>query len=890
MHASFGRNKSPMSQDTQPSLLSSKNHASHAMSLQPPINSKDQSTLDFDLDESIDRIGHWLPCQNPIKDFIHHNTLHAIQNRSFHQAVSIASRLYGARISLPLSYFQQRHLDGRIHDFAIDLAVIRQSGPDQPPDVTRRAMFDRDDGAHYPPPSIALEGIRQKWMTELGLHLDAQVHPILFRLISNYLDQGISHWPIALPEETLWQCVRRLVEDSFIPLYPLGAPVSRQLLRGDANEAIRWCLDRLIGDETLYGAYLLEMCLAHPGWSGMVRVIEQNPGRLLFGRSITLKDFIAVELLIQQAFLRSRLGDHFPKLSALVKETESDPFISALLAPPCPPHLRAWQEAMEFSLYAELIRAIQDNHIRTDATHPKQVQAIFCIDDRECSIRRHLEEIDPSIETLGAAGFFGIEFFFKGIEDIYPIAQCPATIKPGHLVVEARGEESPLSSNPERKTRSKVPSTLWKSWLFTQTTGLVYAFRLALDVFKPSIDQPSISKPTSPEHSSRLHLFRESEETAPEGLLLGFNRREMADRLETFLRNIGLTGDFADLVMVIAHGASSTNNPHFAAYDCGACSGKPGAPNARAFAQMANDATVRSILKERGIEIPDETLFIAALHDTTRDDITYFDLEQRASPEPLIFGHFKEAMEKALTRNAEERCRWFASAPRNGNPDAALRHVRKRASSIFEPRPELNHSNNLYCIVGPRTLTRNLFLDRRAFLHSYAPEQDAEGEILSRILSQVIPVCGGINLEYYFSTIDNNIYGAGTKLPHNIVGLLGVANGVEGDLQTGLPSQMIEVHEAARLLILVGQSTLILDRAIQRIPSFQEWIDNEWVRLVSMDPETLEARMFSKEGWTPFTIPEEFSIPKTRSSREAYLGKSRTIPVHLIDEGRRWKA
>lgn len=852
------------------------------------LNSTTESQISFDLDGSIKRIGHWLPLQNPIKDFIHHNTLHAVQNRTFHEAVAIASQLYGARISLPLCYFQKRHQEGRIYEFAIDMAIQSQSPSRQTQEAIRKAMLQKDDLAHYPPPSIALEGIRQSWMTGLGVNLDAQTHPILFRLISSFLDQGISHWPIALPGETLWQCTKRLVEETFVPLYPLGDSSVRELLGQNADSAILWCLERLVGDETLYGAYLLEMSLAHPGWSGMIRVIEENPQSLLFARSVSLKDFIAIELLIELALLRLKCGENFSKVTRFLTDTESDPFISALVPPPKPAHLCAFQEAMELSLYAELIRAVEDNLRRNRTSSIPKYQAVFCIDDRECSIRRHLEEIDPDLETFGAAGFFGIEFFFKGIEDVYPVAQCPAVLKPSHLIVEDGGQ-SDLPLSPEKRNRAYEPSSFWKNWIFTHTAGLGYAFRLALDVFKPSIEPPSVAKLSRHPSESRLHLFREIDESAPEGLLLGFTRTEMAERLEIFLKNIGLTQNFAPLVMIVAHGASSTNNPHFAAYDCGACSGKPGAPNARAFAQMANDPEVRELLRARGVSIPEQTLFIPALHDTTRDEITYLDLEPIKARIPESFSRFKETMTQALLGNAEERCRWFAMAPKKGNPEAALRHVRRRASSIFEPRPELNHSNNLYCIVGHRSLSRGLFLDRRAFLHSYDPNEDPTGQVLSRVLSQVIPVCGGINLEYFFSSVDNNIYGAGTKLPHNIMGLLGVANGVEGDLQTGLPSQMIEVHEAARLLILVGQSTHITDLAIQRIPHLQEWLDNEWVRLGTIDPERIETRLYSKQGWVPFDIPETFQTPRASSSREIFAGKTRTIPTHILNENGPWK-
>ena len=171
-------------------------------------------------------------------------------------------------------------------------------------------------------------------------------------------------------------------------------------------------------------------------------------------------------------------------------------------------------------------------------------------------------------------------------------------------------------------------------------------------------------------------------------------------------------------------------------------------------------------------------------------------------------------------------------------------------------------------------------MDRRAFLHSYDPATDKQGDIMVRILSAVIPVCGGINLEYLFSRIDNSVYGAGTKLPHNVIGLLGVANGVEGDLRTGLPSQMIEVHEPARLLIVVDQTCDILDKTIAKLGALKEWLDNDWVRFVSCHPSSRELFLYSVNGWEPVKLADDGETPHSNHSEKIIVGQTQTIPVH----------
>jgi uncharacterized protein YbcC (UPF0753/DUF2309 family) len=171
-------------------------------------------------------------------------------------------------------------------------------------------------------------------------------------------------------------------------------------------------------------------------------------------------------------------------------------------------------------------------------------------------------------------------------------------------------------------------------------------------------------------------------------------------------------------------------------------------------------------------------------------------------------------------------------------------------------------------------------MDRRAFLHSYDPQTDAQGDIMVRILSAVIPVCGGINLEYLFSRIDNSVYGAGTKLPHNVIGLLGVANGVEGDLRTGLPQQMIEVHQPARLLIVVEQSCDITNKTINKLGALKEWLDNEWVRVVACHPESHDLFLYSAKGWEAIKLPENRAVPTSDNSTDIIVGQTQTIPVH----------
>jgi hypothetical protein len=345
---------------------------------------------------------------------------------------------------------------------------------------------------------------------------------------------------------------------------------------------------------------------------------------------------------------------------------------------------------------------------------------------------------------------------------------------------------------------------------------------------------------------------------------------------------MGVEENLCSLFLVVGHGSSSLNNPHEAAYDCGATGGGHGGPNARAFAQMANDARVRDLLRERGLDIPDSTWFVGAYHNTCDDSMSYFDEELVPEHVDDALQEAKGALSDACRLDAQERCRRFESASLDLDPGSALIHSEARSYDLAQPRPELGHATNALCIVGRRERTRGLFLDRRAFLVSYDPTKDATGTILAALLRSVGPVGAGINLEYYFSFVDRKSYGAGTKLPHNVVGLIGVMDGHASDLRTGLPWQMVEIHEPVRLLTIVEAKTEMLEAILEREPGLANLVTNEWIQLVAWDPESDDLAVFHNGRFRPY-VPENPAIAVVDRSFEFYAGRRNNLsPAHVI--------
>lgn len=796
----------------------------------------------FDEHEVLHNLQHYLPAQAPLKDFVHHNTLHAFQNLEFKEALKKASKIFGYKVTLTLDEYRRYLASGRINPSILERVIIQHKSSKDLGlwlEKAKTKVYDTEVS-----PRIGI--LRGYWKYEYKIDMDSLVHPILFRVLCSYLDQGISMWGFPISENGFLDSLREIERKSFTSFFKSKRAKAILLSKSYSIESL---LKMLIGDKTLFEQYIFDQQFAHQGWSGMVASIENNPDTLLDTRKITLKELIIFELLLEIDALDALLGENWQPLVSRVKEYPI-PLFSKVPTSELDEVLAILQEAFEWSYYDPILRGIS---LKTEKCEKRDIpqksfQAMFCIDDRECSFRRHIEKLDPQCETFGTPGFFGVEFFYKPEHGKFYTKLCPAPVTPQYLIKE-------LDSVDKRQTDvhfTKHSHSLLPGWLITHTIGFWSAFRLFLNIFRPTMSPATATSLKHMDKFSKLTILNEDKNHKENGLQVGFTIEEMADRVEGLLKSIGLVKNFAPIVYVVGHGSSSVNNPHYAAYDCGACCGRPGSVNARVICAMANNPKVRAVLSVRGLEIPETTQFLGALHDTTRDEIVFYD-EASLSPEHAVWHQANEKLFKeALDFNAKERSRRFESIDSTLSAEEIHQKILIRSVSLFEPRPELNHATNALCIVGRRSLSEDLFLDRRSFLNSYDYRIDPEGNFLFNILKAAAPVCGGINLEYYFSRVDNQKLGAGTKLPHNVMGLVGVANGIDGDLRPGLPSQMIEVHDPVRLLIMVEHYPDIVLKTIQKAPETYEWFINEWVRLVAVEPETKKLFAFEKGAFKEY--------------------------------------
>ena len=670
----------------------------------------------------------------------------------------------------------------------------------------------------------------------------------LCHVMESYLDKGCASWHVLNQELSLLDFVKRWCDFTIFMPHSWQRELKKRCTEwSQGNSSFIQNLQDAHGyDDQEWALICQRLLFALKGWSGMINKMETEPEHSS-NSHVRLEDWLVLLLMLGEITHGHFHDLHVPLgqgLALSMKRTiEVQPSLVAEIflkmlgsyeqAPITKRDVisllqelsswgegktaRVWHKAYENSAYITFLSTLQESRRRTlakaDGSMQREdtpCQILCCIDDREESLRRHIEALDPRIETYGVLGNFNLDMKFKGASSARLSQQCPPVVKARRVLWEESERVKDGSSvrgfrQLSHRFYKSISGTLLGSIQHFATLGPLSLVLLLLKAMIPgrwSMWQRRRELRHADRNWGKISRQRFDH---PEWGECGYSIEEQALIVKSVLDGAGLQGHLAPLVIALAHEASSVNNPFAQAYGCGACSGHSGAPNARVFADMANDAEVRKALASMGCIIPDKTYFIAAVHDTTADVIRYFNSDTQTSLRQVNSFYFRvrEILEAALAANAVERCRMFSNSVAQDDPEACRKHVLQRSGYLAEPRPEYGHSRVGFAVFGRRYLSRYACLDRRSFLVSHHPQENAEADVLKGLLHGAMPVVANINLDYFFSSLDPHGFGAGSKLPLNVSGLIGVISGSRSDLRLGLAAQMTELHEPIRALVCI---------------------------------------------------------------------------------------
>jgi hypothetical protein len=748
----------------------------------------------------------------PLQTFIAANPLQGLENLSFEEAVELGADLFHGRGYPSLEAARRALTEGRIDKAVLQEVAERHGRPEL---ATRLETGGEGPNGGADPQH-------------------SKVNRLLIKWLAAFLDEGQAAWPMPGRDKGFWRAFKALAPHD--PQIPDGAEVAE--LPDDALEALLALMGEVREEER--EAEITRHLVALPGWSSYVKWRARHKDHAWQKVApIAVADYLAVRLALTRQF-----AEPAPALAA-----------NGSVAPEGAVWLEAWEETYRRSLLGDLER----NANTTAEAEAPEAQLIFCIDVRSEVFRRHLERIGP-YETLGFAGFFGIPIAFKAYGDEAPIASCPVLLEPGHTVADAPacGHEHEGHKHLHGKSTVKgakslvaqLKESVGTPFAFVEAAGGLFGLAMAGRTLKPTLFGRLVDKLRGAVvPAAKLAPQIDLTETAESG----FSPAERVFYAEASLSIMGLTKGFAPLVALCGHGGETVNNPFKAGLDCGACGGNAGGPNARIMAAILNEPEVRAGLAERGIHVPEETVFLAAEHNTTTDELTLFDTETARQKHPEVFARLLRDLEKTRAAATAERCRRFTGV----GPDSVA-SAAERAADWAQVRPEWGLARNAAFIVGHRDLTKGLDLEGRTFLHSYDWQADKEGKALEVILTAPMVVAEWINTQYYFSTVDNVAYGAGSKITHNVVGTFGVMQGNASDLMTGLPLQSVmssderAYHEPLRLMTVVKAPLARVEGIVSRNTILQTLFGNGWVALTVFDPETGQWLRRTRNGtWKP---------------------------------------
>lgn len=759
-----------------------------------------------------------IPPAFPLDSTVAVNSFLGQVSEDFTHAAARLERVAGVRITQSRAEYAARVTDGRIRDDDLAAALSDCASPLRPADLAAlKSALQQDRAAPAPLPTVA-----HLAMAASDTDWPAVIMRSFGLWASGYFDRGQAFWTPA-PGLGAFAAWRAWASNDLTPeIAGLGGFCAHVAAAPDTTErAILRAAQALELDGQSCATAFHRLLMDLGGWSQHARWLLWQ-AELNGKMDDTLGDLLAIRLIWEEALLAQ-----FPETVAEWRKTVA---VHAAPITPTADHVleAILQDAAERAYQRQLSAALV---APGRARGRPALQAAFCIDVRSEVFRRALEAQNPDIETVGFAGFFGLPLAHMAqgtdlVQPHLPVLLTPALMTSSHLD-PAQEQESRIAARASRAW-GRFRQAAVSSFAFVEAAGPLYGWKLVKDALGLGAHALSTAQP------------------APK-VTGGLSAEQKADTAAAVLRAMSMTSGHARLVLLLGHGAQVTNNPHESAYHCGACGGQTGEVSSRLLALLLNDPETRAGLPARGLVLPDDTFFLAGVHDTVTDQISLF----RDMPE---------------TTHADDIARaekWLTTAGRVVRAERALRlpgataqTVAARAVNWAEVRPEWGLAGCAGFIAAPRGATAAADLQGRIFLHTYDWKTDNAFATLELILTAPVVVASWINLQYYGSSVAPTQFGGGNKLIHNVVGGIGVVQGNGGILRPGLPWQTLHdgeklVHEPLRLSVMIEAPQPAIADILERHPDVRALFDNGWLHLFALEDGKVAARYRPGLMWQP---------------------------------------
>ena len=774
-----------------------------------------QSASAADILKAAEAAARAIPPAFPLEGTVAVNSLLGQAGEDMAKAAARLGRVAGVTLTQDRAAYAGQIAEGKILAADLQAALDASASPLKPDSLdTLRAVLARQPAAPMALPTVADLALR-----ESGIDWPAVIARSFGLWAAGHFDRGQAFWTPA-PGLGAYASWRAWATNDMTPeiaglrgfcSHVAAAPdtADRAILRatttlGLAGEGAETALHRLLMDLG--------------GWSQHARWLLWQ-AELSGKTDATLTDMLAIRLIWEEAILAQYPEVTEAWLATVAAHAEpiaptQDQVIDTIL-----------QTAAEHAYQRQLISLL--GAPKRPEKRPA-VQAAFCIDVRSEVFRRAFEAQAPDIQTIGFAGFFGLPLSHKSRGSDIEEAHLPVLLAPTmHSTSQAdeKTEQDVRIAARARRAWGRFRQAAVSSFAFVEAAGPLYGWKLVKDAF--GLGAPGL-KP----------------EPAPQ-IVGGLTAAQKTNIASAVLRAMSLTKGHARLVLLLGHGAHVTNNPHASAYQCGACAGQTGEVSARVLAALLNDPDTRAGLLEQGIELPEDTLFIAGLHDTVTDTVTLHTDAEHGAHGPDIaqaMGWLKAAGSMA---RAERALRL---------PGATSESLARRAVNWAEVRPEWGLAGCASFIAAPRSVTAGADLGGRTFLHTYDWKQDKGFSTLELILTAPVVVASWINLQYYCSAVAPDTFGGGNKLIHNVVGGIGVVQGNGGTLRPGLPWQTIHdgeqlMHEPLRLTVMIEAPKAAILDVLDRHAEVRALFDNTWLHLFAIEDGKVNGRYLAGLAW-----------------------------------------